>query len=253
MGCGISANNPKAVLSRETNSKMENLDSLSDQIRLQVEYCLKRQDERFLLSVFQKHKKHLIQGMKQGTEGILKENLQAAMEELNIFMQIDTVENIFLTMDVNNDGFLDFEEFKIAVLRPSPMEQWTSSIPLNKIIAAALTPVISMFPMFKDSDPLRALSLSSEEQLSSACRGVMEGILNIICRRVQELRRSFEVLDCKAVQEKENLELSKFAAIGTMSCGDIPSFFKGLGERVGIPKFSFISFSVLIVWQVSQI
>ena len=126
MGCGISANNPKAVLSRETNSEMENLDSLSDQIRLQVEYCLKRQDERFLLSVFQKHKKHLIQGMKQGTEGILKENLQAAMEELNIFMQIDTVENIFLTMDVNNDGFLDFEECRSASFTDGAMDLFDS-------------------------------------------------------------------------------------------------------------------------------
>lgn len=235
MGCGLST----TVISEgilESKSGMEKSEKLLDKVKHQVQACLRRQDDKVIADVFRKYKDDLVHGLKHGTEGIFKENLQAAMRELDLYIQTDTIDNIFLTMDVNDDGYLDLEEFKIAVHRSSPMEQWTASFPLTKLVASALLPIIDMFPAYKDSDPLRALSLCSDEDVGIACNGVMEGISKMVLLRIKELRQSYAAMDAKALEKRENVEDSKFT-VGTMSCGDIPSFFKGLGERVGIFPF----------------
>ena len=167
-------------------------------------------------------------GLKKGNAGILKEDLKGALEELNTTVQSDVLEN----MDLNQDGYFDFEEFKTAAREPTAMEQWTAALPLNNLVAAALSPLIGLHPEWMGSDPLRALSLCSDDHVRSACDVIVEGILKVLSRRVHELKNSYKTMDDKPVRVKEDLEQSKFG-IGTMNCGDIPSFFEGLGGRVG--------------------
>ena len=207
--------------------------ALKGRMSREIEYCLKRQDDKALSDAFNMHKHHMSKGFKEGTEGILKENLKAALEEFFFEVRSDMVENIFSTRDVNDDGYLDFQEFKMAVQEPSAIEEWTSSsFSLSGLAAAALAPIIDMHPEFKDKEPLRAISLCSDDHLRTARGAVMEGLLKVMTSRVLDLKTSFEAMDNKAVRMKEDVEQSKFS-VGTMSCGDIPSFFEGLGERVG--------------------
>jgi hypothetical protein len=208
--------------------------SLMDQMRYEINSCLKRQDDKTLHDVFKTYEQHFSRGFKEGDEGLVKEHLKAALEELNIKEHGEIVENILKNTDVDKNGYLDFEEFRTAVREPTAMEQWTSSLPINNVVAAALSSLVGLHPEFKGSsiDPLRSLSSCSDDHLRSACDAIMEGILKVLSRRVQELKYSFKSMDDNPINVKEDIEQSKFG-VGTMNCGDIPSFFEGLGGRVG--------------------
>jgi hypothetical protein len=236
------ASNVHASVTADLPSLKHGALSLMDQMRYEIDSCLKRQDDKTLHDVFKTYEQHFSRGFKEGDEGLVKENLKAALEELNIKEHGEIIENVMKNTDVDKNGFLDFEEFRLAVRQPTAMEQWTSSLPINNVVAAALYPLVGLHPEFKGSngiDPLRALSSCSDDHLRSACDAIMEGILKVLSRRVQELKNSFKSMDDNPVRVKEDIEQSKFGVgtmnggIGTMSCGDIPSFFEGLGGRVG--------------------
>ena len=210
--------------------------SLAHRMRLEIDLCLKRQDDKVLYDIFHRHEHHLSRGFKEEDEGSFKESLKAALEEINTKVHSDTLENIFMNIDLNDDGYLDFDQFKLAVREPTAMEQWTSSLPLNNLVAAALSPLIDLNPPFLESDSLRALSLCSEDQLRFACEAIMEGISKVLSRRLQELKTSYDAMDNKKMLVKEGIEQSKFVGVGTMNCGDIPSFFDGLAKIVGAYK-----------------
>ncbi len=54
----------------------------------------------------------------------------------------DTVDELFATMDTDGDDAVDFDEFAVAVARPSRVEQWTDGIAVDRLLASALSPVV---------------------------------------------------------------------------------------------------------------
>jgi Ca2+-binding EF-hand superfamily protein len=67
-----------------------------------------RRDDEFLRSFFQSKVENT------GSSSLNSQQFTSALEEIGIFMQADDVEVLFRTMDVNNDGAMDLEEFNIS-------------------------------------------------------------------------------------------------------------------------------------------
>jgi Ca2+-binding EF-hand superfamily protein len=197
-----------------------------------VDSFLARQDDDSLLRVFDTYKE-------RDKTLLSKMNLKAALADIGCSVNIDDVEEIFSTIDTEDRGALDFEEFKRAAARPSKvfrdLERWTTAIPFNLLVATAYLPIVERASGRKD--PLRVVSKSSEEDLISVCNAVSHGCLHLCKRYSKQLREAFEYLDKKKLAVANADDQSKFA-VNTMSCGSISAFYDGLGSRVGRASIS---------------
>jgi hypothetical protein len=93
-------------------------------------------------------------------------------------------------MDTDGDDAVDFDEFAVAVARPSKVEQWTSGIPVERLLASALSPVVLAHAgsggggggAGGGGDVMLALSryfMTTCDQLAVGCR-VIPGVLEIV-------------------------------------------------------------------------
>ena len=65
--------------------------------------------------------------------------LQKVLQELGVQMDFGQVEKLFVSKDLDDNGGLDFEEFKRAVQQPAtPLEQWVAALPINGVLARSV-------------------------------------------------------------------------------------------------------------------
>ena len=181
-------------------------------------------DDTYLSGVFDKHKTTITQGLRQGAHGISKDNIPLALKELEYVDE----EYEFLSDNTNHDGFVDFEEFKSRVRRPSPVEQWCAPMPLYKIVAAALAAISSRRdPSGKDT--LQSLSACSDSEVVAALDHAMRAAAHLILEKIKKLK-----MKDSRVNGATSIGECKYVTVPEMNCGSVKSFFDGLGERVGI-------------------
>ena len=72
--------------------------------------------------------------------GIPRQNFSCASQDVRFeFTDEDDLNELFNNMDMDNDGFLDLNEFRRAMQSKSIMEQFISStFPLNQMLSSAL-------------------------------------------------------------------------------------------------------------------
>ena len=149
----------------------------------------------------------------------------AIMEVRFDFSNHDDADVLFENMDMDNDGFLNLDEFRRAVQASSEMEQFLShSISVVDIISAALPRVDSKAPM----DVFRMLT---PVQITAVSNAVAEGLALRLSEKIVEINEGFA-----AAEAKKNViggSAAKFA-IFELSAGSIHDYHKGLSSRVGI-------------------
>jgi hypothetical protein len=95
---------------------------------------------------------------------------------------------------------VEYEDFKHAVLSPSPLEMWAGSIPLSNILADAL-------PKSSNGDPLRRISVLSDEEIACVAEGVGAALKEVLTRKVESLHQAYLKLD---EQIDSQIRASKF-------------------------------------------
>ncbi len=181
-------------------------------------------------------------------EVLTKEKMKPALEEAGFKIYDEDVEALFETLDLDSDNVLDFQEFKLAVQRPSKIlkeiERWTSSMPFSQLVATGFAPLVGHdHPAKKKGkgyaheeaiqrDPIRIISKCSDDEFSAVCDGVLEGIKKLLQKNHKEVKAAYEAFDKQKFAKGSEDDQSKFA-VNTMSCGQISDFYKGLEGRVG--------------------
>jgi hypothetical protein len=156
--------------------------------------------------------------------------LQSALSDLG--MQIDLVEAavIVSSMDLDENGGMDFEEFRRAVERPpTQLEQWAATLQLPGMLAACLSDDADNESGVKS---LRQLSTLSEERLDAAATAFSESLHQLLVKAQAQLRDMFAMVDAKAAEDGGSA--SKFTTF-KMSTGGVADYFQGLAGRIGLP------------------
>ena len=161
------------------------------------------------------------------------EGLQAALLELGTPMKGDTVHELMAMMDLEENGGLNFEEFKRAVQPPpTQLEQWASMLPLAGLLARSL-PVSGGL----GDQPLRDFSRLGDIDIDKAVVAFSEGLKALLITARAASRQMFESMDAKASEAAKDLAngvsaVSKFTTF-KMSTGKVIDYSKGLSSRIG--------------------
>ena len=171
------------------------------------------------------------------TEGgrIPPSSFHLALNDLSIDTLPDKVSRLFMDADIDKDGGLDLAEFRRVVNRPSEIEQWSSTLPLAKLLGCCLEAQVANSVAggrdMASPDPLRGLCKLSPQALDSAAGEFSRGLRRLLAERASLLRRCYEGLDKRAVDGSDGSS-AKFQSF-TMAAGDAEDFHKGLTDRVG--------------------
>ena len=209
---------------------------------MQVDWFLQRQDESVLQMIFDRHKEK-----RMGY--ILKEKLQAALQDLHVVTDADSIDELFESIDVDRNGKMDFQEFKAGVNRPSKLEQWTTAKPFGQLLAAALTPIAARG---EHEDPVRAITGISQGEIREVCQAMQKGICILLENRVRLLQQAFISMDSMQLSTSGTSKFS-FGQVVEMSCGEIGDFYAGLGGRVGVCLNPFQSPTQLHAFQICRV
>ena len=155
---------------------------------------------------------------------ISKESLKEAFTDLNVYTSdAEGFDELFIEFDLDSDGQIDFDEFKSAVLRPTPLETWSKQIPWWQIISDAI-------PRTHSSDPLRDVANLTATQIDAICTELGKSIKHVLCEQSRKLKQAFDAMD-KAPSTGPTQ--TKFASTFKASAGDCEDFHRGLSGRVG--------------------
>jgi hypothetical protein len=129
---------------------------------------------------------------------------------------------LFENMDMDNDGFLNLDEFRRAVQSSSEMEQFIShSISIVEMISAAL-------PRDDSKEPIDVFRMLTPLQITAISNAVSEGLAIMLSEKVAKLGEGFAAAEAK----KSGNSAAKFA-IFELSAGSVQDYHKGLSSRVG--------------------
>jgi hypothetical protein len=171
--------------------------------------------------------------------GISQKDFFRACQEVRLdFENRKDTDELFISMDMNEDGFLDLTEFRRAMGTRSAFEQFILQIvPLHEIISSAL-------PRKSQRSSLEVFKgLTSHEitEMADAVSGVLETVL---AEKVLQLRESWEAAQAKEAHDGPSN--SKFLVVEWLKAGRIQDYHNGLSGRVGEDLLSkkCISFTV---------
>jgi hypothetical protein len=168
------------------------------------------------------------------------DGLQAALLELGVHLKREKVEELMTLMDLDENGGLDFEEFKRAVQQqpPTELEQWAGMLPLAGMLARSLP--VSGGP---GDQPLRDFSRLGDDDLDTAVQVFSEGLKLLLSSARASSRQMFDSTDKKALEAAKDLAdgvsaASKFKTF-KMITGTVEDYHNGLTSRIGAPHPNF--------------
>ena len=199
-----------------------------------VHQFLDRQEDSLYRNVFDHFK-----DMPSGT--LSTDGLRRAMHSLGVPVLRKGAEELMAVMDLDENGVLDYEEFKRAVAQPlTQLEQWASMLPLAGLLASSL-PISSGH----GDQPLRDLSRLSEDQIDAAVEAFRGGLTRLLMDAKTKLRQMFQDADRKAHDAAQDLAsgvsvVSKFKTF-KMSTGTVADYHDHLSSRIGKFRLTWVS------------
>ena len=162
--------------------------------------------------------------------------MRGALVELGVSMErVDLeAEASLKAMDLDDNGGLDFEDFKRAVQQPpTQLEQWASMLPLAAMLARSL-PVNGG----QGDQPLRDFSRLGEDEINAAVEAFSAGLRTLLIKAQSASKNMFANTDKKASEAAQDSAdgfsaASKFKTF-KMSTGSVAEYFEGLSSRVGM-------------------
>jgi hypothetical protein len=165
---------------------------------------------------------------------IRADGLQAALLELGVHVDSSKVDEVMLMMDLDENGGLDFEEFKRAVQQqPMALEQWASMLPLAGMLARSL-PVSGGL----GDQALRDFSRLRDNEIDIAVGVFGKGLKMLLSAARASARQMFENTDKKASEAAKDLAVGVSAVSKCktfkMRTGTVDEYHKGLVSRIGL-------------------
>ncbi len=124
--------------------------------------------------------------------------LQKALQELGVPMGSDEVGKLFISMDLDENGGLDFEEFKIAVQQPAPatpLEQWVTMLPINGMLSRSF-PVCGC----PGDHVLRSVSKLGPDEIQATVYVFSRALQDLLLEARADLQKMFGRVDEKAAE-----------------------------------------------------
>ena len=138
------------------------------------------------------------------TRLIMHNRLKDAMGELGKHVNEDEAATIFTSMDTDNNGGLDFDEFSAAMGQPSTQaEQFLNTLPLSGMLASSLLRPESF-------DPLKQLSNITKEELTTAIKAFSRSLNQVMLEELEKLKELVTAMEGKA-REAADGSGTKFA------------------------------------------
>ena len=196
------------------------LEEFTRLVREKLSAGRQRRDDAFLRVLFQRHCSE--------DDKLSKDSLFVALSSLNLVAAKDDarLEDLYLEFDLDSDGRISFDEFKAAVLRPSPIEAWCKQIPLWQALADAISGPLGN----QEEQPLRAVASLTDAHIDAICAEVELSLRQVLRNEASKLRAAFEAMDAKMTDDESGQ--SKFSTFKA-SVGSSDDFHNGLSDRVG--------------------
>lgn len=191
-------------------------------IRARISEARRRREESAIAEVYQKHR--------SDGKGIGRQQFFDALLEIRSDLTTDETEadKIFDSMDMNEDGLLDFTEFRRAVGSHSLFEQFiTQTIPFAEIVSSAI-------PESKETGQLNVFLSMTEKQIAIITEAVCMELRSAIAEKFSRIKMNYQAARSKQESNSSISTATKFS-VDIMSAGDITSYHKGLSDRVGKP------------------
>jgi hypothetical protein len=168
--------------------------------------------------------------------GVCQDDFYNACKEVRFdFVSREDTDELFVNMDMNDDSFLDFSEFRRAMGTRSASEQFIlQTVPLHEIISSALPRKHGVSPM----ETFRELTRYEITEIAHAVSGVLETML---VDKVSQLRDSWDAAKAKGVHNDKNND--KFLVV-ELKAGNIQDYHNGLSGRVGEVFLSSVTFEL---------
>jgi hypothetical protein len=189
-----------------------------EKLQGQIELFLNRRNKEYVERVF-----HNFADKKKKL--ILSSKFHEALSEFGVHLPSAEVEILLATMDINNNGGLDLNEFTSALLQPSsPVEQFLETLPISGMLASCLaTPGAA--------DPLKELCNLESYQLKVAIEAFSVSLRQVLDERLAFLK---ELLDAKEAKAQEDADGSgSKCAVFVMNAGSVKAYHEGMYERIG--------------------
>jgi hypothetical protein len=156
--------------------------------------------------------------------------LQQALQEMGVQMDSDQVEMLLVSMDIDENGGLDFEEFKRAVHQPAtPLEQWVAMLPIAGMLSRS-------FPVCggPGDQVLRSVSKLSDNEIHASVDVFSRALLGVLTEARADLKQMFGRVDEKAAEAAKGSDgaVSKFKTF-KMNTGTVSDYTEGIASRVG--------------------
>jgi hypothetical protein len=201
---------------------------------MQVKQGFDRRDEEKLKEVFDEF---AVKSVKSGggasadrhPDFLLEPQFRQALERLQVFEGRDMKE-MFNIFDTNEDGCLDFEEFKQVLQTPTEVEEWTKSLPLHHLLADAL-PRYSVKSQESKIDALENLTKLSSTDINDVATAFSEGLSDILVKGIRHLKHGIQ---SKVNSPNMDKSLNGKFSVFTMNAGLIDDFHAGLSGRIGV-------------------
>jgi hypothetical protein len=199
---------------------------LNKQIQARVAHFHLSRNQLHNELIFKKH-------ANQATNLMTVNAMTAALRELGVQLTQDEAAVVFESVDTDENGGLDLQEFTKAINHPSRVQQWIETLPLSPLLAHCLS-----FKGGVSSDPLREVSRLSADELRASTQAYCDSAQKLLADALQELKRCYDAMDALASSAGN----SKFQT-PKMSAGSVEEFYQGLVGRVGECCFSGIECS----------
>ena len=191
-------------------------DQLTCTLKSQVSEAILKRSDAYVDAVYSKYA--------ADDRGISHSEYFKASQEIRFdFTNEDDADALFENMDMDNDGFLNLDEFRRAVQSSSEMEQFLShSLSVIGIISAAL-------PRDDSRPPIEVFRMLTPAQITAVSNAVADGLVSVITEKIARLNKGFAAAEAKKAGSNS---AAKFA-IFDLSAGSIQDYHKGLSSRVG--------------------
>ena len=204
--------------------------AMEEALVMAVHAYLDRQGDFFLRGIFNEFSEFSA----ESTEACIKADaLHDALHKLNVHLSKEKEEELMAMMDLDENGGLDYDEFKRAVAQPpTQLEQWASMLPLAGLLAKSL-PITSG----QGDQPLRDFSRLSVEEIDTTVNAFRVGLRRLLLEAKTTTKHMFANVDKKAVEAaKDSADgisaVSKFKSF-KMSTGKVADYYNGLACRIG--------------------
>jgi hypothetical protein len=191
----------------------------------QIELFLNRNDdERDAVGpAFQKY-------ADEGRKLILPDRLHGALAECGVHLPSEEVTMLMTTMDIDNKGGLNLQEFTSALRQPSSaVEQFVATLPISGMLASSLA-------IPGAAEPLKELCTLDSQRLRTAIEAFSLSLHQLLKGRLAKLKILLDAKEAKAQEDADGSGAK--CAVVVMNAGSVKTYHEGMYERIGEPMLT---------------